>query len=121
MTKTKSMMKSIVSGRELNFIATNGIIANRTAEIGAPKMTYGRRFPKREWVLSESLPKVGWKMTPKMLSNVMIIPMNSGTSVMPPAAVVTFSPFAAANSANFGNASLSFADHEVIVALLLSR
>ena len=121
MTKTKRMMKNIVSGSEPTFIATIGIIAKRIAEIGAPKITYGRRLPKREWVLSESLPKVGWKMTPKILSNVMMIPMNSGTSVMPPAAVVTFSPFAAANSARAGNAALSFADHEVIVALLLSR
>ena len=39
MTKTKRMMKSIVSGSEPLLTATRGIIAKRTADIGAPKIT----------------------------------------------------------------------------------
>ena len=76
-------------------------------------------MPKREWVLSDSLPKVGWKITPKILSKVIMIPMKRGTRVMPPAAVATSSPLAAANSASFGKASLSLVLHEVMVALLV--
>ena len=60
--KTKRMMKIIVAGRE--FVnATHGIIANNAAETGAPKTMKGRRLPSFEWQRSESLPKVGWKIT----------------------------------------------------------
>ena len=113
--KTKRMMKSIVSGSEL-LRATHGITPKRKAEIGAPKTMNGRRLPSLEWQLSESLPKVGWKITPKMLSKVIIIPMKSGTSVIPPPARLTSSPCASANFARTGNISLSFALHAVIVA-----
>ena len=45
--------------------------------------------------------------------------MNNGTRVIPPAAVPTSSPLASAKDARAGNASLSFALHEVIAALSL--
>ena len=51
----------------------------------------GRRLPSFERQRSESLPNVGWKITPKMLSNVIITPMNNGTSVIPPPAALTTS------------------------------
>ena len=47
--------------------------------------------------------------------------MNNGTRVIPPAAVPTSSPLASAKDARAGNASLSFALHEVIAVLSLCR
>ena len=66
------------------------------------------------------MPNVGWKITPKMLSNVMMIPMNSGTSVKPAAAEPTFSPCAAMNFSRIGNRSTNAALQCVIVGDALS-
>ena len=107
-TKTKRIIITIVAATLFVLSATMGMRANRTAEIGAPVTMNGRRLPSFEWQRSESFPKVGWKITPKILSNVMMIPMNSGTRVML-APKPTSSPCALARFASHGSASLSFA------------
>ena len=80
LTKTKRIMQIIIAEiLPFSWRATLGIIAKITAAKGAPIRINGLRLPIRVWHLSEILPNVGWKITPKMLSNVIIIPMKRGT------------------------------------------
>ena len=86
------MMQNIVRGSEAVSLAIMGMRKNSSADMGAQPTINGRRLPSFEWQLSESLPNAGWKITPKMLSNVIMKPINNGTSVNPPPARATSSP-----------------------------
>jgi hypothetical protein len=110
-------MQNIKAGIAVIF----GTRIKNKAESGAPINTNGLRLPKREWHLSDSFPNVGWNITPNILSNVIIIPIKSGTSVNPPATVPTSSPVAVKKSSIDGNLWTIASPQRVISSDLLSR
>ena len=67
-------LKTIMSSISIPRSCILGIKINKRAQRGTPTIRYGVLFPKRVWVLSENLPKSGWKTTPKTLSITIIIP-----------------------------------------------
>ena len=52
------LKKTLLAAAALAFIAIGA-----TAPASAPRSRYGRRLPRREWVLSESAPKMGLLMS----------------------------------------------------------
>ena len=53
-----------------------GSRAKRKAHSGRPTMIQGMRRPKRVSLRSLRMPTVGWKMTPKTLSMVIMMPIS---------------------------------------------
>ena len=64
-------------------VCATGMSAKKTAAIGAPIRRYGMRLPIFVLVLSLAAPMIGWMVTARMLSKVMMSPMRALEAMKP--------------------------------------